>query len=59
MPEIPVKPSTEGKYHLSEQEKQRIRNYRVKYADAPPHERFYADMRIKTAIINKQEVEDE
>jgi len=54
-----VVPSTEGKYCLTEQEKQRIQNYNAKYADTPPHERFYADMRIKTAILNGTEVDDE
>lgn len=51
--------STDGKHHLTEQEKLRIQNYNAKYANTPPHERFFADMRIKTAILNGTEVDDE
>ena len=57
--EITVAPSTGGRYRLNDQEKQRIRDYRAKYADLAAHERFYANMRIETAILNGMEVEDE
>lgn len=55
----PVEASTGGTYHYTEQDKQRIRAYRAKFADTPPEEQFYADNRIKTAILNGWPLNDE
>ena len=59
MDDIKVVSSTGGKYCYSEQERKRIYDYNEKYKDSEPHERFCANMRIRTAILNSQEVEDE
>lgn len=55
----PVKTSKGGAYHYTEQDKQRILTYRAKFADTPPDEQFYADNRIKTAIMNGWTLNDE